>query len=127
MFFEPQYKLSRLSCVPSPFNSFPGLFQDAICLARKLGISYICIDVICVIQDDPRDWFIEGRKLAKYAVSATFTFAAISSPNPKARLFGECSDVDALLLLASVRVGLFVGPRLDRPLDRWVRRCIKIR
>jgi hypothetical protein len=29
--------------------------------------------------------------------------------------------------LASARVGLFVGPRLDRPLDEWVRRDIKIR
>jgi hypothetical protein len=82
-----------------PLHTLPKTFRDAIYLTRKLGISYIYIDALCIIQDDPNDWAIEGVKLAKYAAGATYTFAAISSPDPAGGLFGKRSDVDTLLSL----------------------------
>lgn len=30
--------------------------QDCIFIARKLGISYVWIDSICIVQDSPNDW-----------------------------------------------------------------------
>ena len=38
-----------------PFGSLPRMFQDAIHLARRLGISYLYIDALCIIQGDMQD------------------------------------------------------------------------
>jgi hypothetical protein len=34
------------------FESLPKTFQDAITVARKLGVPYVWIDSLCIIQDD---------------------------------------------------------------------------
>ncbi len=45
-------------------SALPRMFQDAIKVTRALGIRYIWIDSLCIIQDSKSDWEIE-------AVSAT--------------------------------------------------------
>src|ERR1700761_1950673 len=44
-------------------DNLPKNFQDAIILTRALGIQYIWIDSICIIQDNLEDWEIESRKM----------------------------------------------------------------
>jgi len=39
-----------------PFDSLPQTFQDAINVTRKLGIQYLWIDALCILQDSPTDW-----------------------------------------------------------------------
>lgn len=46
-----------------PWNTLPQTFQDAIKFTRWLGINYIWIDSICIIQDDRDDRVREANKM----------------------------------------------------------------
>lgn len=39
-----------------PLDSMPKTFQDAVTTTRKLGIRYLWIDALCIIQDLVQDW-----------------------------------------------------------------------
>ncbi|RSL65921.1 hypothetical protein CEP54_004084 [Fusarium duplospermum] len=51
-------------------------FDDAIAIARRLGIQYIWIDSICIIQGS-EDWDQEKWKMGQYYQHALFTISAI--------------------------------------------------
>ncbi|KAF4624234.1 hypothetical protein G7Y89_g13939 [Cudoniella acicularis] len=104
------------------FQTLPKTFQDAIYLARKLGISYIYIDALCVIHDDPEDKAAEMPMLARYVAGATFTFAAISLSDPSGGLFGQRSDVNSLL---SLRILSPTGQASSNPNFIQLRRPLK--
>jgi hypothetical protein len=53
----------------------PTTFQDAILLTRKLGVQYLWIDSLCIIQDDKRDWEIESEKMATIYASSYLNIA----------------------------------------------------
>ncbi|UNI21724.1 hypothetical protein JDV02_007684 [Purpureocillium takamizusanense] len=50
--------------------------QDTVSLARALGIRYIWIDALCIIQGDEQDWTRESRKMAQVYGNATLTVVA---------------------------------------------------
>ena len=50
----------------------PRTFQDAISVLRALGICYIWIDALCIMQDDRDDWKIEGAKMDQVYTHALF-------------------------------------------------------
>jgi len=41
-----------------PISVLPKTFNDAIALTRRLGVRYIWIDSLCIIQDDNLDWVL---------------------------------------------------------------------
>ncbi|VTT72165.1 unnamed protein product [Fusarium fujikuroi] len=49
---------------------------DTIALARQLGIRYIWIDALCIIQGDKDDWERESKLMAKVYGHATLTITA---------------------------------------------------
>jgi hypothetical protein len=60
------------------FGSLPKLFQDAVVVAQKLGIRYLWIDSICIIQsgDNGQDWSKEALNMAQYFQKALLTVAS---------------------------------------------------
>ncbi|CZR67815.1 uncharacterized protein PAC_17714 [Phialocephala subalpina] len=58
------------------FSTMPQTFQDAVNVARKLGIQYLWIDSLCIIQDDAQDWQIESSKMAEIFSNAHLTIIA---------------------------------------------------
>ncbi|KAK1843876.1 TOL [Colletotrichum chrysophilum] len=54
----------------------PKTFQDAIKVTRRLGIGYLWIDSLCIVQDDPNDWKMESRLMEQVYSSAYATLAA---------------------------------------------------
>ncbi|KAF5627141.1 hypothetical protein F52700_8624 [Fusarium sp. NRRL 52700] len=50
--------------------------RDTIELARQLGIRYIWIDALCIIQGDKDDWERESKLMAKVYGHATLTITA---------------------------------------------------
>lgn len=48
-----------------PFNDLPKTFQDAVTTCKALDINYIWIDSLCILQDSPEDWAIQGSKMAQ--------------------------------------------------------------
>jgi hypothetical protein len=69
----------RLSAIQ--VSSLPIAFTETISLTRKLGLQYIWIDSLCIIQDSDSDWDIESAKMASVYEQAYLTIAASSSPS----------------------------------------------
>jgi hypothetical protein len=63
-----------------PWERLARNFQDAIHITRNLGIRYLWIDALCIIQDSTEDWAVESGKMAALYEDALFTVAALSSP-----------------------------------------------
>ncbi|KAJ4111348.1 hypothetical protein NW768_011925 [Fusarium equiseti] len=57
----------------------PAAYVDAITLTRQLGVRYIWIDALCIIQDSQADWEKECSKMAETYTNAYVTIAAASS------------------------------------------------
>jgi Heterokaryon incompatibility protein (HET) len=57
-------------------ESLPKAIQDAVAVCRGLGIPYLWVDSLCIIQDDPEDWASEApRMLEIYGRSHLTVFA----------------------------------------------------
>ncbi|KAL3421728.1 heterokaryon incompatibility protein [Phlyctema vagabunda] len=70
---EKEIKLSRLS--PT--------FRDAIKLTQQLGIRYLWIDSLCIIQDCPKDWQRESAKMPTVYHNAYVTIAAAATQDSR--------------------------------------------
>lgn len=66
------------------FSHFPKTFQDAITICRALGVDYLWIDSICIIQDSKEDWDIQGAKMDQVYSNCLLTIAADSAGNGRA-------------------------------------------
>lgn len=78
-----------------PRSGLPRTFKDAMRLAIALGVSYIWIDSLCIIQDDADDWNQEAVKMAQYYGNSYVTIAATVSENANGGLFQDvtCKEV----------------------------------
>lgn len=59
-----------------PMPSMSRTFQDSITIARKLGVRYVWIDSLCIIQGDAKDWETEAAKMASIYNGAYLVVAA---------------------------------------------------
>ncbi|KAF1954330.1 HET-domain-containing protein [Byssothecium circinans] len=59
----------------------PRTFNDALKITRALGLRYIWIDSLCIVQDDERDWQHEAMRMADVYRGSYLNIAAIDSPN----------------------------------------------
>jgi hypothetical protein len=57
-------------------NDLPQTFHDAVKLTRLLGIRYLWIDSLCIIQGDKADWRTEGSKMCEIYHGAYLTICA---------------------------------------------------
>lgn len=72
-----------------PWNLLPRTFQDAINLAYRIGITYIWIDSLCIIQDDEDDWRKEGSQMAEIYRGSFLTIAATKAVNSSQGLYTD--------------------------------------
>lgn len=61
-----------------PINALPKILQDAVVVARRIGIHLIWIDYLCIIQqgDDRNDWAIESGRMDVIYQNAYCSFSA---------------------------------------------------
>ena len=78
-------------CSLIPWNTLPRTFKDALYLTSHLGLRYLWIDSLCIVQDDADDWRHEGSKMASVYENSFITIAATSSTNPHGGLFNKKS------------------------------------
>lgn len=57
-------------------HNMPATFQDAIFVAKKLGIRYLWIDALCIVQDDRDDWEVEAVKMCDVFAHSQVTISA---------------------------------------------------
>ncbi|KPM43186.1 hypothetical protein AK830_g3361 [Neonectria ditissima] len=70
-----------------PFNRLPKTFQDAMVVTQHLGLRYIWIDSLCIIQDDKQDWQRESALMAEVYRNATCNLTAAEAPDSSKGLF----------------------------------------
>lgn len=68
---------SRLRCIE--FFALPQCLQDAVTVTRSLGIRYLWIDALCIIQDDSDDWGREAGRMYQIFYNSFVTIAAAAS------------------------------------------------
>jgi hypothetical protein len=75
-------------CDLSPISR---LFRDAGMLCAGIGLRYIWIDSLCIVQDDEDDWDRESRLMAEYYQHSWLTICATTLATTGG-LFGPISD-----------------------------------
>lgn len=64
-----------------PWGHVPKTYRDAVDVTRLLGIRYIWIDSLCIIQDSKEDWEVQSSQMCQIYSNAFVTVAATSSQN----------------------------------------------
>ena len=70
-----------------PLDTFPKTLRDAITITRALGVQFLWIDALCIVQDSAEDWAIEAALMKNVYGGATITIAATNSTSTDFGIF----------------------------------------
>ena len=70
-------------------SDLPETFRDVVGYVRRLGIRFLWIDSLCIVQDDADDWRRECVKMYSVYRNATLTIAATKSKDSRSGLFAK--------------------------------------
>lgn len=76
-------------CIGIPWSALSKTFQDAVQTTRSLGLDYIWIDSMCIIQDDPKDWEQEAGKMADVYSNSYLSIMNPQATKPSSGLFTD--------------------------------------
>lgn len=80
---EAQFKTEtaslRYRCAGLPNELMTPTTIDAIAITRAIGLRYIWIDALCIIQDDKDDWYHESSQMNLVYRHAYVTFCSLNS------------------------------------------------
>lgn len=85
----------RLVCIK--YKQLPKTYQDAISITRHLGVRYIWIDALCIVQrdenewwgeDDKKEWLEEAQKMGSVYQGALLTLSATCSSGVRQGFLG---------------------------------------
>ncbi|KAI9150340.1 hypothetical protein HJFPF1_10102 [Paramyrothecium foliicola] len=79
-----------------PWDTIPRLYRDSIQLIRQLGINYIWIDTLCILQDDPDDWAKEAPCMSTTFGNCYICIAAAQALDSEASLFSDSNLMEEL-------------------------------
>jgi hypothetical protein len=74
-----------------PRNALPKTFRDFIQINRFLGIQYVWIDSLCIVQDDEEDWTAESARMTNVYGEAVLNVAAVGVVDGSVGCFFERS------------------------------------
>jgi hypothetical protein len=81
----PHNFVTTKNSIRDPFlldwNDPPNTIRDAVLTTRALGLRYLWVDALCIIQDDPSDKNHEIQLMTEIYKNATITICAASSPS----------------------------------------------
>lgn len=56
-----------------PLHTLPLTFRQAVEVTRAVGIQYLWIDSLCIVQDDMEDWERESASMVRQPISAVYS------------------------------------------------------
>lgn len=71
------------------FASMPRTLQDAVTICRRLGIQYLWVDALCIVQHDLQEWLRESGKMCQVYSNATLTLSATHAEGSSVGIFGR--------------------------------------
>jgi Heterokaryon incompatibility protein (HET) len=78
-------------------------FHDAVLICSKLGLDYIWIDSLCIIQDDAADWQVEAANMADIYRGSYLNIAATAARDAHGGIIGLSHLRDAQGRLTTIR------------------------
>ncbi|OQV03642.1 hypothetical protein CLAIMM_08660 [Cladophialophora immunda] len=78
-------------CEGIPLAELPATFQQAVTITRELGIPYLWIDSLCIIQDDDLDWETEASRMGIVYFASYLTLSAMSSADDSSGCYRDSS------------------------------------
>lgn len=79
------------------WTTIPQTFQDAISITRELGVQYLWIDSLCILQDDELDWVTESAKMDHVYKNAWITISAAGGAHANHGCFRRVSRREMLV------------------------------
>lgn len=70
-----------------PWEDLPKTFQDSVSFVYRLGIQYLWIDSLCILQDSIGDWLHEGSKMSQIYRDSLITLSATFGTDPHEGIF----------------------------------------
>lgn len=101
-----------------PWSKIPKTFADAMKVTRELGLRYIWIDSLCILQGDAEDWRRESRRMGSVYEGAYLVVAAADASDSSGGCFFEREENASTRLIeipyldsaGLARGSLYVGP-----------------
>lgn len=105
---KPPIKLTkenqhRYSTAIDP-TALPKTYNDAIWVTREVGIPYLWIDSLCIVQDDPADWEQEAAAMTSVYEGAQITIAAAWSEDADSGLFHDYKPAMVIEVAEETRI-----------------------
>lgn len=72
-----------------PLDTLPKTVQDAITVCRRLGIQYLWVDSLCIIQNDNQDWRRQSAQMRYVYSNSHVTLAAHNASSCKQGFLGR--------------------------------------
>ncbi|QDS71462.1 hypothetical protein FKW77_004012 [Venturia effusa] len=94
------------------YDLLPKNFRDAITITRRLGVRYVWIDSLCIIQGDAHDWDLESARMADIYRHGFLTIAATSSADSTGGCFSTTRKDLFLSLINEAGAQILVGARM---------------
>lgn len=69
------------------FEDIPATLRDAMIITKSLGLRYIWIDALCIVQNSQLDWANEAARMQDVYRGAAITIAANDSPRTASGIF----------------------------------------
>ena len=95
-----------------PLEEFSPTFRDAINVCRRLGIPYLWIDSLCIVQDYPDDWTRESSNMADIYKNSILMLAAARSRDSQHSFLQARPSLPAGCELDESLGGLFIRPKV---------------
>lgn len=98
-----------------PMAEMPRNFRDAIVVTRMLGIRYLWIDSLCIIQDSSEDWLQESAKMGEIYKNSLITIAATNAHESAAGFLSNRSAEVAchLRMDKDLMIPVYVRPKIE--------------
>ncbi|KAH8726408.1 hypothetical protein GQ44DRAFT_596355, partial [Phaeosphaeriaceae sp. PMI808] len=71
------------------WNNLPPDFKDAIAVTRDSGCDWMCIDSLCIIQDNEKDWKEQAADMADVYPNSFLNIASTSSASSQTSYFSH--------------------------------------
>ncbi|KAK2752427.1 hypothetical protein CKAH01_17706 [Colletotrichum kahawae] len=90
-----------------PLGDLPVLCQDAVCVSRQLGVRYLWIDSLCIIQegDGLADWKFESTRMGEVYSRSYCNISATHAPNGHSSMFDSRNSTSLTSQVADLPLG----------------------
>ncbi|KAL8795048.1 MAG: hypothetical protein Q9195_002496 [Heterodermia aff. obscurata] len=102
-------------------HTLPKTFQDAVLLTRNLGIRYLWIDALCIVQDSNEEWSHEASLMGDIYANSSLTLSAPNSPDSEGGLYHSRSPLSVWPCRIAAKWDLFPADKLVVNVPRLIK------